>query len=27
LRQFDYWDWTVDTIRPLLGSFGPWLDA
>ena len=27
LRQFDYWDWTVDAFRPLLGEFGPWLGA
>ena len=27
LRQFDYWDWTVDAFRPLLEEFGPWLDA
>ena len=27
LRQFDYWGWTVDAIRPLFGEFGPWLDA
>jgi len=27
LRQFDYWDWTVEAFRPLLGEFGPWLGA
>ena len=27
LRQFDYWGWTVDTLRPLLGPYGDWLDA
>jgi len=27
LRQFDYWGWTAETLRPLLGSYGGWLDA
>lgn len=27
LREHDYWDHSVETLKPLLGPFGDWLDA
>lgn len=27
LREYDYWDYTVDTLAPLMGNYGSWLDA
>ena len=27
LREYDYWAWSVDTLKGVLGSYGPLLDA
>lgn len=27
LREHDYWDHSVETLKPLLGDYGDWLDA
>ena len=27
LREYDYWNWTVDTLRPVLGKYGGYLGA
>jgi len=26
LREYDYWNWSAETLRPLLGDYGAWLD-
>ena len=27
LREYDYWEWSVELLAPLLGDYGAWLDA
>ncbi len=27
LREYDHWEWTVDTLRPVLGDYGDYLNA
>ena len=27
LREYDYWEWSIELLAPLLGDYGAWLDA